>query len=126
MDLDSLTKLAGLAAFVLTGAHFVILTFFKLTFGAKKIADELRFSQIESKIAKLEAEGRAESLKNNSFQHKYKTTLEGFIGAMDNRLEDLNKSMSARFIDLFSGFDTFKELIETKMDLAISKNNEKK
>jgi hypothetical protein len=126
MDLDFLYKLAGLAAFIIAGAHFVVMSFFKMTFGTKKLADELRFTQIEAKAAKLEAEFRAESAQNNAFKHKYKTTLEGFIGAMDNRLEDLDKSMSSRFTDLFVGFTTFKELIETKIDLAISRNNEKK
>lgn len=126
MDLDSLYKLAALASFILAGAHFVVMTFFKITFGAKKVADELRFNQLEIKITKLETDLRAESFQNNTFQHKYKTTLEGFIGAMDNRLEDLDKSMSSRFTDLFAGFSTFKELIETKIDLAISRSNEKK
>ena len=108
MDLDSLYKLAGIAAFIIGGINFVIVvvakTFWNLTF--KRV--ELKLEEVDRRTIK-------EQKDNEAFRHKYKTTVEGLFELIKIKFEDMDKN-----------FKNYEKLVETRIDLAISKNNEKK
>ena len=108
MDLDSLYKLAGIAAFIIGGINFVIVvvakTFWNLTF--KRV--ELKLEEVDRRTIK-------EQKDNEAFRHKYKTTVENLFELIKIKFEDMDKN-----------FKNFEKLVETRIDLAIYKNNEKK
>ena len=108
MDIDSLYKITGLVAFIFGFINFIIVvvvkTFWNLTF--KRV--ELKLDEVDKRTIK-------EQKDNEAFRHKYKTTVEGLFELIKIKFEDMDKN-----------FKNFEKLVETRIDLAISKNNEKK
>lgn len=108
MDLDSLYKIAGLISFIFALINFFIVivakTFWNLT-----------FKRVELKLDEVDRRTTEEQKDNEAFRHKYKTTVEGLFDLIKIKFEDMDKN-----------FKNFEKLVETRIDLAISKNNEKK
>jgi hypothetical protein len=108
MDIDFLYKMAGLISFIFAFINFFIVivakTFWNLTF--KRV--ELKLDEVDRRTIK-------EQKDNEAFRHKYKTTVEGLFELIKIKFEDMDKN-----------FKNFEKLVETRIDLAISKNNEKK
>ena len=108
MDIDSLYKIAGLVAFIFGFVNFIIVvvakTFWNLT-----------FKSVELKLEEVDRRTIKEQKDNEAFRHKYKTTVEGLFELIKIKFEDMDKN-----------FKNFEKLVETRIDLAISKNNEKK
>jgi len=75
MDLTSLYEIAGIAAFVIGGANFVVIvvakTFWKLTFEKKQTDDEKRFQNIEADLEKIEVKIFEHEEKNKFFRHNF-------------------------------------------------------
>ena len=108
MDIDSLYKIAGLVAFIFGFINFIVVvvvkTFWNLTF--KRV--ELKLDEVDKRTIK-------EQKDNEAFRHKYKTTVENLFELIKIKFEDMDKN-----------FKNFEKLVETRIDLAIYKNNEKK
>ena len=108
MDIDSLYKIAGLVAFIFGFINFIIVvivkTFWNLTF--KRV--ELKLDEVDKRTIK-------EQKDNEAFRHKYGTTVGNLFELIKIKFEDMDKN-----------FKNFEKLVETRIDLAIYKNNEKK
>lgn len=119
MELDFILKLAGIAATLIAGANFVIITvaktFWSLTFKSKAESDEKRFNKIEEELVKLRTITNKDREENDAFRHKYKATVESLFELIKVKFEDFDKN-----------FNRFESSVKMQIELAISKNNEKK
>jgi hypothetical protein len=107
-NIDFLYKITGLVAFLLGFINFIIVvvakTFWNLT-----------FKRVELKLDEVDKRTINEQKDNEAFRHKYKTTVEGLFELIKIKFEDMDKN-----------FKNFEKLVEAQINLAISKNNEKK
>jgi hypothetical protein len=107
-NIDFLYKITGLVAFLLGFVNFIVVvvakTFWNLTF--KRV--ELKLDEVDKRTIK-------EQKDNEAFRHRYKTTVEGLFELIKIKFEDMDKN-----------FKSFEKLVEAQINLAISKNNEKK
>lgn len=119
MTLEDVSTIVGIASIFIAGANFVVITvaraFWNLTFKTKEKNDEKRFARIDEEIEKLKQNHLEEKGENEAFRHKYKTTVEGLYLLIESKFKDFDKH-----------FADFKEMMSDKIDLAISRNNEKK
>jgi len=115
MNLQDIATILGMVSILITGANFVALglfkTFWSLTFTRKEKSDEERFKKIEKDIAEHKIATSKDKEENEAFRHEYKTTVKGLYVLIESKFKDFDRH-----------FDDFKELVVTKIDLAISKN----
>jgi hypothetical protein len=95
MDLDSLYKLAALAAFFLGGANFMFAgwarIFWNLTFKRKQTDDEERFRKIESIIEKLDVKVSDHEEKNKYFRHNFDSVTKSLEVLISSEIKHLGE-----------------------------------
>ena len=109
MELQDFATIGAILATVFSGINFVVISIAK-TFWS------LTYKKTEERLTKLESETNKDRAENEAFRHKYKATTESIYILLDSKFSDFDKH-----------FQDFKELIETKIDLAVSRSqNDKK
>lgn len=115
MNLQDIATIIGIASIFITGANFVIISIAKSFWSLTYKKTESRVLDIERKLGEIEDKLEKESKENEAFRHKYKTTVDTLFLLIESKFQDFDKS-----------FISFKELIITKIELAIARNNEDK
>ena len=108
MDLDSFYKIAVLISFIFGFINFSIVVIAKTFWN-------LTFKRVELKLEEVDRRTIKEQKDSETFRHKYKTNVEGLFELIKIKFDDMDKN-----------FKNFEKFVETRIDLAISKNNEKK
>lgn len=108
MTIGDISSIAGIASMVISGALFVVLA-------VSRVFWNLTFKKLETEVLELKKNTALEKENNESFRHKHKASVEGLAEVIKIKFEDFDKQ-----------FSHFQDLMVTKIDLAISKNNESK
>lgn len=103
----------AILATIISGAVWVVSLVGRVTAKIKEV--DMKVEAVEKKLSGVDTRTIADQKDNEAFRHKYKTTVEGLVELIKIKFEDLDKN-----------FSRFEELIKTQIELAISRNNEKK
>lgn len=108
MDLESLYKLAGIAAFIIGGANFVVVLvakiFWKLTFERKEKEDLEKFKKIDEEIKSIKSVAEHHESKNAIARHNFDIVTKSVYERMDSLELSITKAIT-------SGFELFDEKI---------------
>lgn len=117
MDLGSFLGLIatalGILGILLGGALWVLQLVTRLS--NKIITIERDNKETKEEISALKKSTDEDREKNSQFRHKHESSVKSLYVLIETKFSDSSKH-----------WEDFKELIATKIDLAISKNNEKK
>ena len=112
-DLGTISVMLIIITTLISGAVWVVSLFSRVS--VRIVNQERDLVSLKASVLKIDNRTLAEQKENEAFRHKYKTTVESLYLLIESKFTDFDK----HFMD-------FKDLIQTKIDLAISKNNEKK
>lgn len=113
-SIQDISSIIGVGAIFVSGANFVIVAFWKLTFKRKEEDDIQKFEQMSKRIDQLDHRADEDRRSNEAFRHKYKSTVENLYELIKLRFDDWDKNL-----------DSFKKAVEDKIDLAILKNEKR-
>ncbi len=123
MDLDSLYKLTGLAAFIIGGANFVVVlvakTFWKLTFERKEKEDLDKFKKLHEEIKEIRVITETHESKNAIARHNFEVVTKSVYERMDSFELSITKTIT-------NGFQNVKELFDEKIKNIKERIDEKK
>lgn len=130
MDLDSLYKLAGIAAFIIGGANFVVVlvakTFWKLTFERKEKEDESKFKKIDDQIEMIKSSIDSHESKNVIARHNFDVVTKSVYNRMDSFELSITKAIESGFQNMKGIFDEKIKLFDEKIKNVNERINEKK
>jgi triphosphoribosyl-dephospho-CoA synthetase len=127
IDISTLSIVLGIIATLLSGAIWVMamasrissrvtneknrITKLENDLSDLRISANLKIEKVEFNQKELQALTNSEKEVNEAFRHKYKTSLDHLCELIEMKFTDFDKS-----------FNQFRELIATKIDLAVAKS----
>lgn len=111
-DLSAIATIFGIAATIFGGIIWAVTIIGKVCSKVKEI--EMTVGDLKEKLVIVDNRTSSEQKENDAFRHKYKTTV-----------ESLYILIESKFTDFSTQFNSFKELIDVKLDLNAEKNKSK-
>lgn len=112
-DLGTISLMLGIISTITIGAVWVVSLFSRLA--VRMSSQEKEVSVLKIAVSKIDERTLIDQRDNEAFRHKYKSSVESLMELIKIRFDDWDKSLQS-----------FKTLMETKIDLAISKNENKR
>ena len=112
-DLGTISLMLGIISTITIGAVWVVSLFSRLA--VRMASQEKEVGVLKIAVSKIDERTLVDQRDNEAFRHKYKSSVESLMELIKIRFDDWDKSLQS-----------FKSLMETKIDLAISKNENKR
>lgn len=113
IDLATVSVTLGIFTTIALGAVWVVGLFSRLS--VRLYSTEKEITELKHDLNALDERTFSDQKDNEAFRHKYKTSVENLFELIKLRFDDWDKTLTS-----------FKTLMDAKIDLAISKNENKK